>query len=163
MDKRTSDRLRRSPGRFSSSSLISHPSSLVSLEFAVRDTGIGIPPSGQERLFHPSPRPMLPWRGVSAVRAWGFPSARACGVDGRADLGRKRSGQGQHVLLHRPPALGEGTARRFRGPPAGPQAACTPLRILLVEDNPANQKLATYLANRGHLSRSPGTARRPST
>ncbi|MHB8956288.1 MAG: response regulator [Pirellulaceae bacterium] len=33
-----------------------------------------------------------------------------------------------------------------------PPTACAQLRILLVEDNPANQKLATYtLQDRGHL------------
>ena len=40
----------------------------------------------------------------------------------------------------------------LEAPGALPTAACGPLRILLVEDNPANQKLATYiLQDRGHL------------
>ena len=40
----------------------------------------------------------------------------------------------------------------FEAPVAVPTAACAQLRILLVEDNPANQKLATYiLQDRGHL------------
>ncbi|MEJ2082935.1 MAG: PAS domain S-box protein [Acidobacteriota bacterium] len=47
------------------------------LEFAVRDTGIGISPSALEHLSNPSPKPMLPRRGVSEARAWGSPSARA--------------------------------------------------------------------------------------
>jgi CheY-like chemotaxis protein len=39
----------------------------------------------------------------------------------------------------------------FELPAVPPTAACGPLRILLVEDNPANQKLATYiLQDRGH-------------
>ena len=39
----------------------------------------------------------------------------------------------------------------FEAHVAVPTAACAPLRILLVEDNPANQKLATYiLQDRGH-------------
>ena len=37
-------------------------------------------------------------------------------------------------------------------PIAVPTSACAPLRILLVEDNPANRKLATYLLqDRGHI------------
>jgi hypothetical protein len=40
----------------------------------------------------------------------------------------------------------------FEPPPVLPAAACGPLRILLVEDNPANQKLAAYiLQDRGHV------------
>jgi CheY-like chemotaxis protein len=40
----------------------------------------------------------------------------------------------------------------FEAPVALPTVVCGPLRILLVEDNPANQKLATYiLQDRGHL------------
>jgi two-component system, sensor histidine kinase and response regulator len=40
----------------------------------------------------------------------------------------------------------------FEAPAAMPTATCVPLRILLAEDNPANQKLATYvLQDRGHL------------
>ena len=39
----------------------------------------------------------------------------------------------------------------FEAPAAVTPAACAPLRILLVEDNPANQKLAAYiLQDRGH-------------
>ena len=39
----------------------------------------------------------------------------------------------------------------FETPVAIPTRACDPLRVLLVEDNPANQKLATYiLKDRGH-------------
>ena len=39
----------------------------------------------------------------------------------------------------------------FEAPVAVPTTACGQLRILLVEDNPANQKLATYiLQDRGH-------------
>jgi len=40
----------------------------------------------------------------------------------------------------------------FDAPVAIPTVACAQLRILLVEDNPANQKLATYiLQDRGHI------------
>ena len=42
--------------------------------------------------------------------------------------------------------------RRLRRPVAIPTAASDHLRVLLVEDNPANQKLATYiLQDRGHV------------
>ena len=74
-------------------------------------------------------------------------------IAGRADLGRKRSGQGKHVLVYRPPALGEGSIHlEFEAPVTVDTATCAQLRILLVEDNPANQKLATYiLQDRGHI------------
>ena len=60
--------------------------------------------------------------------------------------------------------LAEGTARRLRAARRVPPAAASPLRILLVEDNPANQKLATYiLQDRGHRGRNRRrTAKRPS-
>ena len=47
------------------------------LEFAVRDTGIGISPSAWSISSSPSPKPTLPRRGVSEARASGFLSARA--------------------------------------------------------------------------------------
>ena len=47
------------------------------LKFAVRDTGIGIPPPSRSISSSPSPRPTLPWRGASEARASGFRSARA--------------------------------------------------------------------------------------
>ena len=48
----------------------------------------------------------------------------------------------------------------FEAPAAVPPAACAQLRILLVEDNPANQKLATYiLQDRGHIVEIAGDGR----
>ena len=90
---------------------------------------------------------------VAAFRRHGpgaFDLQEPRGDDGRTHLGRKRSGEGKHVLLHRPPAFGKGTAAEFERLPSLPTAVSR-LRILLVEDNPANQKLATYvLEDRGH-------------
>ena len=55
-------------------------------------------------------------------------------------------GQGQHVLLHRPAAVGRRNclpSSRLRS--MSRRRPTRSLRILLVEDNPANQKLARYI------------------
>ena len=92
------------------------------LEFAVRDTGIGIPPSGLEQHL-PALRPSR-CLDDAALRRHGpraFHLHKPGGDDGRAHLGRKRTGEGKHVLLHRPTALGEGTACRAGSRPTFPR------------------------------------------
>ena len=85
--------------------------------------GIGFPGLRAGRWIH---HPAL-WR--HGVGVDDFPAVD--GDDGRSDLGRKRTGKGQRVSLHRVSAGG--------------------LRILLAEDNRVNQKLAARLLERaGH-------------
>ena len=62
------------------------------LHFAVRDTGIGIPPDKQHgdlRGLHPGGH-LRPPAGTAAP-GWAWPSPRSWSADGRADLGREPS------------------------------------------------------------------------
>ena len=122
------------------------------LEFAVRDTGIGLSPDDLERLFQPFTQ-----ADVSMSRRFG---GTGLGLSISKSLVRLMGGS-----ISVASELGKGSTFRFtvRLPLANElpsdleasaailPAACPPLRILLVEDNPANQKLASYiLQDRGH-------------
>ena len=123
------------------------------LEFAVRDTGIGIPPSGLERLFQPFAQ-----ADASMARRFGGTGLGLSICKSLVEMmgGRiwveSEVGKGStfHFTVRLP--LAKELPPDFEAPVAVPTAACAQLRILLVEDNPANQKLATYiLQDRGHL------------
>jgi PAS domain S-box-containing protein len=123
------------------------------LEFAVRDTGIGIPPSGLERLFQPFNQ-----ADASMARRFGGTGLGLSISKSLVELmgGRiwveSEVGQGStfRFTVHLP--LAKELPADFEVPVALPTMACAPLCILLVEDNPANQKLANYiLEDRGHL------------
>ena len=134
------------------SSLIPHPSSFL-LEFCRARHGHRHPARRAWNVSSSlSPRPMLSMTRRFGGTGLGLSICQEPGGhDGRTHLGRKRGGQGEHVLFHRRLAVGQGTARRLRCPRLAALRPAAPLRILLVEDNPANQKLATYiLQDRGH-------------
>jgi two-component system sensor histidine kinase/response regulator len=123
------------------------------LEFAVRDTGIGIPPSGQERLFQPFAQ-----ADASMARRFGGTglglsiSKSLVEMMGGRIWVESEVGKGStfHFTVRLP--LAKELPPDFEAPAVLPAAACGQLRVLLVEDNPANQKLATYiLQDRGHL------------
>ena len=118
----------------------------------MRDTGIGIPPSDLERIFRPFAQ-----ADASTTRRFG---GTGLGLSICASLVGMMGG---HIWVES--ELGKGSTFYFtvRLPlaaelPPEPErrldvsaAALSKLRILLAEDNPANQKLATYiLQDRGH-------------
>ena len=125
----------------------------VDLEFAVRDTGIGIPPSGLERLFQPfsqadaSMARRFGGTGLGLAISKSLVELMGGRIWAESELGK---GSTFHFTVSLP--MTNELPRDFEAPVAV-HAACGPqLRILLVEDNPANQKLATYiLRDRGHL------------
>ncbi len=125
----------------------------VCLEFAVRDTGIGIPPSGLERLFQPFAQADASMArrfggtglGLAILKSLVEMMGGRIGVESELGVGSTF-----HFTVRLPVAKEIPTDSEI--PVAVPTVACAQLRILLVEDNPANQKLATYiLQDRGHL------------
>lgn len=130
-----------------------HPSSLVCLEFVVRDTGIGIPRSALERLFQPFGQ-----ADASMSRRFGGTglglsiSKSLVELMGGRIWAESEPGQGStfHFTVHLP--LAKELPADSQPPAAIPAAARRQLQVLLAEDNPANQKLATYiLRERGHI------------
>ncbi len=125
----------------------------ASLEFAVRDTGIGIPPSALERLFQPFGQ-----ADASMSRRFG---GTGLGLSICKSLVEMMSGtiwvesevgKGSTFFFTIRLPLAKEAPAEFETPVAFPTRACGQLRVLLVEDNPANQKLATYiLKDRGHV------------
>jgi two-component system, sensor histidine kinase and response regulator len=136
--------------------LIPNPQSLipssVTLEFTVHDTGIGIPPSDLEHIFHPFTQadPSTTRRFGGTGLGLSICSNLVHLMDGNI-WAESRPGQGSefHFTVQLP--LAKEPLPETRAPRV-PTAATSRLRILLVEDNRANQKLASYiLQDRGHI------------
>ncbi|MFZ5833452.1 MAG: ATP-binding protein [Planctomycetota bacterium] len=122
------------------------------LQFSVRDTGIGISAADRERLFKPFAQ-----ADASVARRYG---GTGLGLSISKNLVEMMGGR-----IWVESEVGQGSTFHFtvRLPPADelPLDAAEPtvlsapprtLRVLLVEDNPANQKLAQYLlGDRGHM------------
>ncbi len=129
--------------------LIPNPS--VALEFAVQDTGIGISPRDRQRIFHPFAQ-----ADASTTREFG---GTGLGLTISSSLVGLMGGR---IWVESEPGRGSTFYFTVRLPlaeeaPAEPgalhvrTAAAPALRILLAEDNPANQKLAAYILHeRGH-------------
>ena len=131
------------------------------LEFAVRDTGIGIPPAVLERLFQPfgqadasmSRRFGGTGLGLSICKRLVEMMGGTIWVESEV-----RTGSTFYFTVRLPVA--KEVPPEFDASVALPARACGQLRVLLVEDNPANQKLATYiLKDRGHVVEIAGNGR----
>jgi PAS domain S-box-containing protein len=125
----------------------------VTLEFAVRDTGIGIPPASLEHLFRPFAQ-----ADASMARRFGGTglglsiSKNLVEMMGGRIWGESEVGKGSTFYFTVQLPLAKELPPDSEAPLALPTATCGQLRVLLVEDNPANQKLATYvLQDRGHM------------
>jgi two-component system, sensor histidine kinase and response regulator len=90
------------------------------LRFAVRDTGIGIPPDKQAQIFGVHAGGQLHDAAATAGPAWASPSVAAGHPDGRTHVGRERGRPRQHVPLHA--RLRSAAARCVRARCSGPIA-----------------------------------------
>ena len=133
-------------------SAASQDAAQVNLEFAVRDTGIGITPADLEQLFRPFTQ-----ADASMTRRFGGTgvglsiASSLVGMMGGRIAVESEPGQGStfHFTIRLPLAKEPISEREF---PSVSLAATSTLRILVVEDNPANQKLAAFiLKERGHM------------
>ncbi len=131
------------------------------LEFAVRDTGIGISSSDLERIFHPFSQ-----ADVSTTRQFGGTGlglsicSSLVGIMGGRIWAESELGKGSifHFTVKLP--LAKELPAEPEALPSLPAVKASTLRILLAEDNPANQKLAAYiLRDRGHTVEIAGDGR----
>ena len=136
-------------------------SQICDLRFAVRDTGIGIPPAGLERLFQPFAQ-----ADASMARRFGGTGLGLAICKSLVEMmgGRIRVesevGKGSTFSFTVRLPLAKELPAGFDAPLALPAKARARLHVLLVEDNPANQKLATYiLQDRGHFVEIAGNGR----
>ena len=121
------------------------------LEFVVRDTGIGIPPACLERLFQPfcqadaSMSRRFGGTGLGLSISKSLVEMMGGRIWAESEVGR---GSKFYFTVRLP--LAQQSPVEFESPRVVPTLART-LRILLVEDNPANQRFASYmLEDRGH-------------
>lgn len=129
------------------------PSSTAVLQFTVRDTGIGIPASRLERIFEPFAQADASTTRRFGGTGLGLSISRSI-VEMMGGTMRVESevGKGSRFSFDIRLPLAERLPADFDAPVVVSHATRAQLRILLVEDNPANQKLATYiLEDRGHL------------
>jgi len=131
---------------------IQAPNASVTLEFTVRDTGIGIPPEALAQLFRPFAQADASMSRRFGGTGLGLSICKSLVemMGGRtwaeSEVGR---GSAFHFTVRLP--LAKELPAEFESPTVLAVGACRPLRILLAEDNPANQKLVTYiLRDRGH-------------
>ena len=125
----------------------------VGLEFAVRDTGIGVPAARLDHIFEPFVQ-----ADASTTRRFGGTGLGLSICKHLVELmgGRiwveSEPGRGSTFYFTVGLPMTTELQADLAAPLPLPTAPSAALRILLVEDNPANQKLATYvLQDRGHV------------
>jgi PAS domain S-box-containing protein len=123
------------------------------LEFSVRDTGIGISREDLERLF----RPFAQANAATSRRFGGTGLGLSICKSLVEMMGGKiwaesEVGKGSTFLIVVRLPLADEVPADLDSSDMVTGAASRSLRVLLVEDNPANQKLATYILwDRGHV------------
>ena len=124
----------------------------VGLEFVVRDTGIGISPADLDRIFQ-----RFTQADASTTRQFGGTGlglsicANLVALMGGRIWVESQVGQGSTFRFTLRFPVAQGLAAELETTPELPPWPGPALRILLVEDNPANQKLAAFiLRDRGH-------------
>ena len=133
----------------------------VNLQFSISDTGIGIPPATLERLFQPFAQadPSMTRRFGGTGLGLSICKSLVEMMGGRIWV-ESQEGQGSTFYFTLRLPLAQELPANFETPLAITAAPVMPLRILLVEDNPANQKLAIYiLQDRGHRVETAGDGR----
>ena len=114
------------------------------LEFSVQDTGIGISPEVQSRLFS-----VFEQADASTTRRFGGTglglalARQLVELMGGVLSVESQEGAGSRFFFVVPLAVGKVTRPRLFTPPMSPGAAA--LRVLVVDDNPINLKVATSL------------------
>src|SRR5437764_6609671 len=115
------------------------PDGVVGLRFAVRDTGIGVPPDRQERIFR-----AFEQEDTSTTRRYGGTglgltiASRLVGLMGGSITVQSEPGRGSTFAF---------TARFGQQPHPAEQTAARPpallkdLRVLVVDDNPTNRPI----------------------
>ncbi len=126
----------------------------ITLHGSVTDSGIGIPPSEQTKIFEPFTQ-----ADTSTSRRWGGTGLGLTICRHLASIMGGRiwvvSEQGRGSTFHFTCQVARADVRRSDPDPSASRLACPSsangLRILLAEDNPVNQKLALKLLERkGH-------------
>ncbi len=120
--------------------------------FIVTDTGVGIAPAVQERLFEPFAQGDSGTARRHGGSGLGLAISRELvqAMDGRFDIDSAPGRGSRFSFTARLPAVSAlpATARALR-----PEAALTPMEVLVVEDNPVNQiYVEAQLAALGHRS-----------
>jgi CheY-like chemotaxis protein len=135
----------------------------VLLAFTVADTGMGIAPGDQEKIFAPFTQadPALTRNFGGSGLGLSISSSLVQLMGGRISV-ESQPGRGStfsftaRLTIAPPSASGAetaaaGTERHALLPAGAPPAPARALRILLVEDNPANRKVAVCILNKlGH-------------
>ncbi len=123
----------------------------VTMQFAVADTGIGISPEDQERIFAPFTQ-----ADASTTRQYGGTGLGLAITRRLVDLMDGRiwveSTPGKGSIFRFTARMGiQEQAMKAAGPAAAAEIPPQLLQVLLAEDMPTNQKLLTYiLSRRGH-------------